>query len=124
MSRKRPNDSQHDASAMETARLMQSKRTNDGTKQNYKSKIKIMTKWMKQHYPGALNSREELIIPVARENVVRFFGELTLSRIKPRNLRCLTKAARIRYQMVRICSVKESNPPTFDISYDCGYQVS
>lgn len=79
MTRKRHNDSQSDVSAMGTARLMQSKRTNDGTKQNYRSKINIMTKWMKQHYPGAVKSNDDdLIIPIARECVVQFFGELSL----------------------------------------------
>lgn len=63
---------------METARLMQSKRTNDGTKQNYRSKINIMTKWMKQHYPDAVNGSDDLIIPVVRECVVQFFGELSV----------------------------------------------
>jgi hypothetical protein len=42
-------------SALDVATLMQAKRTNDGTKQNYKSKVNVLSKWLAQHQPHALD---------------------------------------------------------------------
>ncbi len=66
----------HEISAMDVANLMQAKRTNDGTKQNYKSKITVLTKWMSQHQPHALDDHNNLIIPVDANALIMFFGEL------------------------------------------------
>ena len=65
-------------SPLETARIMQSKRTNDYTKQNYRSKINIVVKWMKQNYPTAVDRNTQLLIPTPKEAVLQFFGHLSL----------------------------------------------
>ena len=67
--------------AMETARLMQSKRTNEGTKQNYKSKTNIMVKWMAQHEPAALNAKGGLRVPTPAMAVMKFFGDLSAKAV-------------------------------------------
>lgn len=62
-----------------TARFMQSKRTNDGTKQNYKSKIRRMTQWMLQHSSNDVNLDGTLKIPISSESIINFFGELSMN---------------------------------------------
>jgi hypothetical protein len=68
---------QTETTGSETALLMQSKRTNDGTKRNYKSKLNVMKIWMMQHHPTAIKSNNELSIPVPKKAVIEFFGELS-----------------------------------------------
>ena len=81
----------------DVARLMKSKRTNEKTKQNYKSKINVMTEWLRQHAPATLSVSGTIQIPrppttqnreereayekemeVFRPSVVNFFGSLSI----------------------------------------------
>ena len=69
------------ASSMETARFMQEKRTNDCTKTNYKSKLNVLTTWIKQHHPDALNNDGTIAIPVASNVIIDFFGDLSAKAV-------------------------------------------
>ena len=85
------------AAAGECAEYMQSKRVNDGTKKNFKSRINVMTRWMMQHVSNALTSDNQIKIPkkkdaptkreyhqyleeqnVLKDAVIKFFGELSM----------------------------------------------
>jgi hypothetical protein len=73
--KKRAATSADPSQSLTVAQTLQAKRTKGCTKQNYKSKIGIMTAWMQCHAPDCVND-DELIVPVKKEPVLQFFGYL------------------------------------------------
>lgn len=63
-------------SVTEVTEQLQSKRTNTGTKQNYRSKVNIMAGWMKDNHARALNAKGAIIIPVEKDTILQFFGAI------------------------------------------------
>jgi archaellum component FlaC len=63
-------------SHMGVAQQLQSKRTNDGTKLNYASKVKIITEWMLEYSPESIDEDGHIKIPAEKEAVLKFFGHI------------------------------------------------
>ena len=54
------------------------KRTNANTKRTYSSKVNIMVKWLREHYPALVSERGEVQqIPLLKDAVLAFFGYLS-----------------------------------------------
>jgi hypothetical protein len=53
-----------------------SERVSEATKKNYASKLKAWKRWMKAYKPESLNEEEELILPLAKENMLLFLGSI------------------------------------------------
>lgn len=58
------------------AREMQSKRTCEGTKDTYKSKIKVACDWFKKNQPHCLAKNGSFKLPIPCKELLQFFGYL------------------------------------------------
>jgi hypothetical protein len=76
-------------SGLEAAEHIKQRRTVEGTKGIYASKIKTMITWFKDNVPSALDDREDLIIPMETNHCLAFFGNL----ISPAYSRSLLSSA-------------------------------
>jgi hypothetical protein len=67
---------ENEETSREVANAMEDRRTSDRTKQNYKSKIKMMTAWMALRFPQNVDIDGNLTIPLPKAAVIRFFSHL------------------------------------------------